>query len=261
MNFNRVALLRGLAVSGIAVSSVCAPANASILVDYSPVRTGAGLAVNDYIGASSANAPILVDYSPDTTGAIVAVNAFLNDLAFPQNVGSSFTLVNDAKITGGSIFSQNGRNGSVGDSVLFAIFPDNSGSPSTTPAIYLTTTLDTVDTSLTTTQPDVLNLHASITPTFLPAGTYWFTMPTITVPGSQTTGFFGDNTFYYGQNTIGTLTFPFNQGGKGFFTIEGTESVPEPSFVLGLLSLGTLGTGATLKRKLKNSGSGMLTKS
>jgi len=60
-----------------------------------------------------------------------------------------------------------------------------------------------------------------------------------------------------------TVTFPFQiatSGGYGdelqltsFAPLAPLATVPEPSSLLGLLALGTLGTGATLMRKLKTS--------
>ena len=40
---------------------------------------------------------------------------------------------------------------------------------------------------------------------------------------------------------------------SSFLTLESTSSVPEPTSILSLLALGTLGAASTLKRKLKNS--------
>jgi hypothetical protein len=93
---------------------------------------------------------------------------------------------------------------------------------------------------LTTTISELTRKHASIAPTFLSAGTYWFSMPGVGVDPFQGTGLaIDDGGFRFGNSSL-TNTCP--NCGDVFFTLEGTSgSVPLPGtaalLLLGLASV------------------------
>jgi hypothetical protein len=171
-----------------------------------------------------ASAALIVDYSPNTTGAAVVFASLTNSVGQSQVLGVSFTLDEDAFITGGAIFSHY-TYGPVGTPVRFLIYSD----PNVAPIFDITTTVDDVDTDYTTSIADLTRKHATIDPIFLEAGTYWFAMP---AAGNQNfvvgTGSFGD-----GISRLGFTPAALNQVrttiGKPFFQLEGTiVPVPEP---------------------------------
>jgi len=181
-----------------------------------------------------AQATLVVDFSPDTTGATLKTNNWTN-LYGNQILGDQFTLLSDTTLTGGSIFSRSGL-GAIGNSVRFMIFSD----PTAVALIDIITTLDAIDTQLTVTQTTLTRKHASIADTFLGAGTYWFALAGNGVNIEAKSGDFGSGGMNFGttklQNTGSTL-------GDLFFTLDGPQasppqtSVPEPGS-LSLLGLG-----------------------
>lgn len=212
------------------------------LVFSTTLALGLVMGLNPSKGSAS---NIIVDYSPDTIGVPIFVADWTNELSFYQNLGGSFSLTKSVKITGGSIFSSSSY-GSVGDSVTFAIFRDITGTPSATPVVNVDTTLDTVDTVLTTTQPGLTRKHANISETVLRAGNYWFTMPGITNNIAQASGIFGDDMFAVGHTSTVSLTSLDSSGGKPFFTLEG-QPVPEPFTIIG--SMTAMGFGVIFKKR------------
>jgi len=185
----------------------------------------------------NASAIIVVDFSPDTTDAPLLIGTRENQ-HLQQIVGDRFMLSEDTNLTGGSIFSDN-LFGNVGDAVRFLVFAD----PLAAPIINIGTTLNAVDTLFTTTNATsgspLTRKHATIAPTLLLAGTYWFSMPgdgldirqgTTTVAGGYDDGGFRNGS----TNLAGTTA----SGGDMYFQL---EAVPEPSCLIlgaiGVLSL------------------------
>ncbi len=165
-------------------------------------------------------AELVVDFSPATTEATVYERCWSN--TFPGGYfGEKFTLSTATTIIGGSIFSCD-HVGSVGDPVRFVILPDAGGLPGAVPVIDVVTTLDVIDTSLTTSQPALNRKHASIPPQTLPAGTYWFFMKGIfRLSIGQATGIYDDNLLLLGFPPP-VLDIPVPGLGDVFFALDGS---------------------------------------
>ena len=207
-------------------------------------------------------ATILVDYSPDTTGVSVLVPNYANgfdylpgpEAAATQVLGDQFTLTSASIITGGSIFSglldsENNVAGAVGDSVRFVVLP--ASGPGVTPTFDVSTTLDAVDSTFTTTQPLLRRKHATIDPQLLDAGTYWFYITGSGKGGniSQGTGDYSDGTVWVGQDLNPDLESSFSSGDT-FFQIEGVAQVPLPAaaWLFGSALFGLVGLAAGRKK-------------
>lgn len=180
------------------------------------------------VNGGDVQAAIVVDFSPDTTGVAVKFSNITDSVGQSQIIADQFTLATGVTLGGGSIFS-NSTIGTLGTPVRFLIYSNPAGSP----LIDLTTTVDLVDTAGTATQSVLNRKHATITPTFLAAGTYWFAMPSADNSNFvQGTGIYADNSVRQGftPSTLSTA----NGNGDAFFQL---ESVPEPGSAL-LLGLG-----------------------
>lgn len=187
--------------------------------------------------------PIIIDFSPDTTGAPVTIANYSNLHPF-QIIGDQFTVTEDMTLTGGSVFSDSNW-GFLGDAVRFMIFGDTAGTPDLAPLFDILTTVDAVDTTLTTSAAGITRKHASIADIFLAAGTYWFSMPGNGTEIAQAAGNFDDNSSRFGPTNL-----PNSTPGDMFFTLEGTSaiSVPEPG-TLALFGLGLAAMGLSRRRR------------
>ena len=209
---------------------------------------GLGVVVGVLASGQTARAQLVIaDFSPDTSGAACCFTGWwfnrVGVVVDPEgsiSVTDVFILTDDVFVSGGSIFSSS-PHGAIGDPVLFEIRPDASGAPSVAPVISVTASLDAVDTTLTTTAP-LMRKHATIAPTFIPAGTYWFAMPGVDFDvgqgSSDPAAPFGD-----GPNGL-AFTSPFGISGPHpgvgdmYFTVEGTA---DPSDVLLMANQSVMG--------------------
>jgi uncharacterized repeat protein (TIGR01451 family) len=165
-------------------------------------------------------AAVIVDNSPDTTGVPELATNYTN-LFGSQYMGDRFTLYQDATITGGAIFSGTGYS-VLGAAVRFVILPDEGGVPGAVPVIDETTVLDVVDTTLTTSNPNLDRKHALIPPQILPAGDYWFYMTGVGTSIGTGTGAYDDDILFMGADSNPDLEIGANPGiGDVFFTLEG----------------------------------------
>ena len=117
-----------------------------------------------------------------------------------------------------------------------------------TPLIDIVTTLDAVDSSFTSTQTVLTRKHATIGPTFLSAGTYWFSMPGNGVEIAQATGVaFDDGLSRFGNSSL-VLS---DSHGDMFFQVEGvsSEPVPEPPSLAMWSMMGGIGFMVRRRRK------------
>ncbi len=174
-----------------------------------------------WVPGQHSSAAVVVDFSPDTTGAAVFLK--VGNSALHQQIGDKFMLPVATTIEGGSIFSdRNAPGGFVGSPVRFVILPDAGGLPGAVPVIDVVTTLDVIDTSLTTSQPALNRKHASIPPQTLPAGTYWFFMKGIfRLSIGQATGIYDDNLLLLGFPPP-VLDIPVPGLGDVFFALDGS---------------------------------------
>jgi hypothetical protein len=167
-----------------------------------------------------------------------------------QIIGDRFVLRAETRLTGGAIFSHQ-EYGAVGDSVRFMIFADVMTIPATTPLVDIETTIDAVDTAFTVTLTGLTRKHASIAPTMLPAGTYWFSMPGLDVMHIQAT----TNTVnYYDDGRIWTgITSLVRdvRDGDMFFQLE-SSVVPEPATLVMWSVLAVIGAGIGFRGKSRN---------
>ncbi len=181
------------------------------------------------------SAVVVVDFSPDTTG-VALLSALRDNEYLLQVIGDEFELAQDTVITGGSIFSDS-TVGVVGNAVRFLIFAD----PNTPPSVNIATTLDAVDTLFTTGESSLTRKHATIAPTLLSAGTYWFAMPgdgfDIKQGTTTTVGDGYDDGDYRNGNGSANIAGVTN-GGDMYFQL---EAVPEPTvLMLAVTGLGCL---------------------
>ena len=192
-------------------------------------------------------ADILVDRSPNTTNVPTLNNGY-SQIYGIQYLGEQFTWAG-GNITGGSIFSRS-TVGFVNDSVVFVILPGHApgAGAGQIPVLQFTTTLDLVDTLYTSIDASMTRKHASITPTFLAAGNYWFYMAGNGVQIGQGTGNWGNGQFDAGFNANPDLERGQFQGGDNFFQLEGPSAIPEPG---SLVLLGIAGVGIVLYRRRK----------
>lgn len=201
----------------------------------------AGLVLAATVG--QVQAAFVADYSPDTTGAVVQTTNFSNKHSL-QILGDQFTLATDTTLTGGAIFSDLSW-GAFGDSARFMIFAE---ADVLTPLIDIVTTLDAVDSLFTSTRTGLTRKHATISPTFLSAGTYWFSMPGNGVEIAQATGVI----FNDGALRTGSVNLTNSESyGDMFFQVEGvsSEPVPEPASIAMWSMMGGIGFMARRKRK------------
>lgn len=195
---------------------------------------------------------VVVDFSPDTTASPVIVPNYSNQ--FPGNhLGDKFTLSEATTIGGGSIFSLQNF-GIVGQPVRFVILPDVG--PGQVPVVDIVTTLDVVDTVLTTSQSNLTRKHASIPPVVLPAGTYWFWMAGNGVQIAQATGAYDDGSSTFGLDADPDLEHPRPAMGDCFFTLEGNSGSPLPSCTVNLVTYpgGPDNVVGTVTAELDNNG-------
>ena len=218
----------------------------SCLLEITPVKklSFAAMAFVAMVAASlTARADIVVDNSPDTVG--VVHNGNYSQIYGAQYLGDQFTWAGGL-VTGGSIFSGGGN--TLGYSVVFVILPGNApgAGAGQVPVLQFTTTIDLVDTLFASIDATQTRKHASIAPTFLAAGNYWFYMAGNGNEIAQGTGAFGDGTFDAGFDANPDLEAgPFALGNT-FFQL---ESIPEPS---SLELIGMVGFGIVLNRRRKN---------
>lgn len=168
---------------------------------------------------------LVVDFSPDTTAAPIASTSLTNVINPLQGqiIGESFTLTADTILSGGSLFVPSAF-GPLGTQVRFMIWSN----PNAAPIIDILTVIDQADSLYATSVANTGRRHASITPTPLTAGTYWFSMPAV-----QNTNF-SVNTGTYGNNLIRlggpSATLPTAVSGMGDMYFQ-LDAVPEPSTV------------------------------
>lgn len=151
----------------------------ALLIRYRWLLTAFALAALTLL-PGRASGEILIDFSPDAVGGSTGTS-FYNEIGV-QVIADQFTLTEDAVLTGGSIYSQAYfPTEGLGTEVHFRIYSGTSGGPTlgVDPIIDILTQVDAID------DQGAMNLpgdphtrkHASIPDTPLPAGTYWFAMP------------------------------------------------------------------------------------
>ena len=179
------------------------------------------------------SASLIVDFSPDTTGATLGESSWTNVYG-SQIVGDQFTLSADTILTGGSIFS-NSDFGNVGDDARFMVFAGSA--PTSAPIIDILTKIDVIDGQYTSGQSSLTRKHATITPTFLAAGTYWFALAgdpnDLTQASTTTSAGYDDGAFRFGSTTLQHSA----PSGDMYFQLEGTSAIPEPSTYITLSGL------------------------
>lgn len=192
--------------------------------------------------SANSQASVIVDFSPDTTSG--TFNGFLGNKLATQIIGDQFTVTSDTLLTGGSVF---GQPASQGLAVRFLIYNDTAGIPDATPLLNIATTLDLVDTQYTLSQSSLRRKHASIAPTLLTAGTYWFSLPGEVLDNDVRMGVYSgsDPRARFGHS--GSISLTNNLSDDMFFQLEGS-AVPEPSSFL-ILAAAAAGGGFYRRRR------------
>jgi len=198
MNFNKIALVTGLVVGGLSVSSVFNPAKAA---EFALQWSGAAF-------GNSASANGLIDFDPSLI----------------NNPGNTLLPVNSFSITVTGASNGNGTF-SLADYSFFSLETNGGTLDFTKQLVGQPTANDPWGTVPSSGNGGDFNIFASDSSSAAPTGTFYFKITTSV--GS------GDSLYL-------TSFAPL-------------APVPEPSSLLGLLALGTLGAGATLMRKLKTS--------
>jgi hypothetical protein len=196
----------------------------------------------------TANGAIILDHSPLTTGATISSNIWTNILSI-QSFADDVNFISGATVTGIDIYSSDFF-GAVGQQATVRLWADNSGQPG-----VLLDTINTIISSIDDSGATDGNnrIHADITSLLLAANTtYWIGMTGTTEVLTQTgllnfddsimAQFNGGSTFsYFTSNSVGDMAF----------RLEGeisSASVPEPSSFI-LLGAGLAGMAFWRKKR------------
>ncbi|TWT56275.1 hypothetical protein [Allorhodopirellula solitaria] len=208
------------------------------------------LAILALTGATSrVYAGIMVDRSPDATGA-KTIGYYENRFGEGgQYLGEYFSWEGGV-LTGGSIFSAYWA-GEVGDTVQFVVLP--TVGPGVAPVVQSRTTIDAVDRLSTLNNDELTRKHASISPTYLPTGNYWFYMTGVDFDLVQAIGNWGDGYVAVGIDSNYDLEIGIaDAGGDNFFQLEGNVvTVPEPTSLAIYGFIAFVAATGTVRRRIQ----------
>ncbi|NCS04250.1 MAG: PEP-CTERM sorting domain-containing protein [Microcystis aeruginosa G13-07] len=222
MNFNKIILVTGLAVSGIALSGVFAPAHAAFFQNtfgLSDSHSTITFGLQDYPDGT----PITNQYQ--NQGVVFSPNVF-----YFSNNGGSIVPPTPPVFVGAVVTNFIPHGDTVGSVVISFTQPQ-------TEAAFAVGT-------------------QSGTTTYFEAflGTNLVDSSGATNADSLSNDFFGFSGITFDSIKIsGSVRLVFALDNIQLPTAPASSSVPEPSSTLGLLAFGTLGAGAILKRKIKPS--------
>jgi len=222
MNFNKIILVTGLAVSGIALSGVFAPAHAAFFQNtfgLSDSHSTITFGLQDYPDGT----PITNQYQ--NQGVVFSPNVF-----YFSNNGGSIVRPTPPVFVGAVVTNFIPHDGTVAPVVISFTQPQ-------TEAAFAVGT-------------------QSGTTTYFEAflGTNLVDSSGATNADSLSNDFFGFSGITFDSIKIsGSVRLVFALDNIQLPTAPASSSVPEPSSTLGILAFGTLGAGAILKRKIKPS--------
>ena len=261
MNLNRIALITGLTISSITVSSHFSSASAAKLIITPQANyTATTPACLDFDGKLSVNCTSKATINPSI---LVGPNAQFNTSFYTWNrtlpvadqwtlkYGGDLPITFNVSIFDALVFSKNGgvdiriRITDVPSPIDISSFQWSQGINANYSLSEIVPPFNTMDNSGSLTSP--------LYPIEIANGGNFQDSP----KGSWPNAFLKAETFLSKADfTTRTLTV-FNGVSWGFNLSEkfcfSCTRVPEPSFISGIFALGTLGAASTLKRKLKSS--------